>query len=138
MRSFILLLVLCVPMFGAEKTVTITVTEAERARIVTALRVVAALHAGTYQVRCVESSISNGRHVLVLELDLSGQKFRMRQEIPVQVVAQKERNNMIQLLGGGIWGAQYGRQVFGPLWIYAGGCWAGEDPRIWGGLGVAW
>jgi len=96
------------------------------------------LHAGRYEVAVLSSAVSNGRHVLQVEIRAAGQRFPARLTFPAESVRIVRPGNAVQLLGGGLWGAQYGRRIIGGLWLQVGAGWHDDGGLVWGGLGWQW
>jgi len=97
------------------------------------------MHAGTYTVKVVSSSISNGRHVLRTEIRTAGGlTFPGRMELPVQATPQKTAYNGLFLFGGTLYGVNYSRRIVGPFSLQCGAGWGGDAIQMWGGLGIMW
>lgn len=113
-------------------------TTDEAALLDRALALYRDMHAGTYTVKVVSSSISNGRHVLKTEIrTASGLTFPGRLEFPVQAAIVERPGNALFLMGGTLWGVNYSRRIVGPFSLQCGAAWDGE-PHLWGGIGWQW
>ena len=97
------------------------------------------MHAGTYTVKVVSSSISNGRHVLRTEIRTAGGlTFPGRMELPVQATPQKTAYNGLFLFGGTLYGVNYSRRIVGPFSLQCGAGWGHDAIQMWCGLGIMW
>lgn len=110
-------------------------SEADMALIKRALAVYRDLHAGKFEIRTTQSSISNGQHVLTREMIVAGQKIRWIVRIPVKVVQQQARpKNVVSVTAGSGAGVWYSRVLWDRLLITAGGVWR-DRPGMQAGLG---
>jgi hypothetical protein len=129
---YLFVLVLILVFFAADR---LTSEDGDTAVIRRALMLYRDMHAGQYQVVVVSSAVSNGRHWLKTEIRAAGLTFPGLLSFPVPRVDAPK--NSARLLAGGVIGGEYGRRLFGPLWIYAGGGWR-DAPVVWGGVGLQW
>jgi hypothetical protein len=112
--------------------------EADIALIKRALAVYRDLHAGKFEIRTTQSSISNGQHVLTREMIVAGQTIRWIVRIPVEYVQQKspEKKNRITINAGSGISALYTRDLIGPLILSIGGMYHVDKFGIQGGVGL--
>lgn len=112
-------------------------TPDESALLNRALSLYRDMHAGKYKIVTTATTISNGRHILKIEISAAGMTFPGEMSFPVPPVRVETPGNGLFLMGGTLWGVQYQRRLYGRLWLNTGLGWD-DQAMFWGGIGWQW